>query len=297
MTSIVSHVIEFNDKSDSVRLLQRALREKVNVKLNVDSHFGIRTKEALIDFQLMNKLTPNGEYKDKTKELLDKYINERFLQDWMYDLVADIVNRNPTEFKTVAKAIAMVESRSEGFFADGSVSILFERHIFHRQLFNSIMDNPKLLDKVAKVVGKTISNNDTFEALKLLSNKYPAICNHLSGGYVGGMAEYKRLNVAKEIHEISAYNSASFGLYQIMGFNAKLCGFEHGLEMYKAMETSEFYHLLAFAKFLESNPVIYKHFKNKDYPAMARVYNGPAYAKNKYDLKLAMAVKKITNTA
>ncbi len=42
--------------------------------------------------------------------------------------------------------------------------------------------------------------------------------------YLGGVHEYKRLELAKEIDGECALKSASWGMFQIMGFNHRLCG-------------------------------------------------------------------------
>ncbi|MGA0525154.1 N-acetylmuramidase domain-containing protein, partial [Escherichia coli] len=53
----------------------------------------------------------------------------------------------------------------------------------------------------------------------------PNIVNPKPGGYVGGAGEWDRLARAIEINRPAALESASWGLFQIMGFHWKLLGF------------------------------------------------------------------------
>ena len=94
------------------------------------------------------------------------------------------------------KAFAKVESRGTGFLPDGKPVILFERHIFHRLLKQ-----------------KGLSCDDT------------SICATKAGGYLGGSKEHGRLEKAVKIDRDSALQSASWGMFQVMAFNWKLCGY------------------------------------------------------------------------
>jgi len=55
------------------------------------------------------------------------------------------------------------------------------------------------------------------------------------------------------------------------------------------MTISESEHLKAFIKFLLGSPKRLAAIRNKDWPSLARYYNGPDYAKFRYDTKLATA--------
>ena len=80
------------------------------------------------------------------------------------------------------------------------------------------------------------------------------------------------------------------GLFQIMGFNYRECGFTSVQEFVNVMCTSEGEHLRAFVNFINSQGFA-KFLKNKEWSNFARGYNGPDYAENKYDEKLAAAYK------
>lgn len=48
-------------------------------------------------------------------------------------------------------------------------------------------------------------------------------------------------------------------------------------------------------EFIKRNPIMKNALMNRDWAAFARAYNGPAYAKNRYDQKLAAAYARATS--
>lgn len=162
-------------------------------------------------------------------------------------------------------AVTEVESNGDGFLPTGEPKILFERHWMY-----------KLLKQAGKSV-KDVPVN---------------IANSTRGGYLGGAAEHTRLQKAITYDRDCALQSTSWGLFQIMGFNYKACGYKTIQEFINAMYGSEGTQLLAFVGFVKSNPSMHAALKKKDWAGFAAKYNGPAYAENKYDVKLSNAYKK-----
>lgn len=156
------------------------------------------------------------------------------------------------------KAVDAVESRGSGFYGTGEPTILFERHIFHR-LTNGKFDRT-----------------------------HPSISNKAAGGYgsAAGTHQHGKLQKAAALDRNAALQSASWGRFQIMGFNHKLAGHDTVQSFINAMYRSELDQLMAFVDFLKSAGLV-KHLRNKDWNAFARGYNGPAYAKHGYHTKLA----------
>jgi len=107
--------------------------------------------------------------------------------------------------------------------------------------------------------------------------------------YKGGVEEWDRLNRAIEINEDAALCSASFGMFQLMGYQHLKCGCDSVQDFASKMEESEVSQLTLFANFLKSNPAMLKALSNHDWVSFARLYNGPTYAQNRYDDKLAKA--------
>jgi len=163
----------------------------------------------------------------------------------------------------VIKAVAEVESRGDGFLPDGRPKILFEAHIF------GSLTKYKYVDTHPNICSKTWNKSL----------------------YKGGAKEYERLEEAMKLDKEAALKSASWGKFQIMGFNHKLCGWDTVESFVDDMYKSEFEHLKAFIGFIKANNLI-KYLKNKDWASFARGYNGPKYKENQYDIKLENAYKK-----
>jgi len=106
--------------------------------------------------------------------------------------------------------------------------------------------------------------------------------------YKGGSAEYDRLNAAAELDADAAPCAASWGLFQIMGENHKDLGFATVGDMIDAFKVSERAQLEGFVAFCHANGLV-ESLADHDWATFARRYNGPSYAVNSYDTKLATA--------
>ena len=155
-------------------------------------------------------------------------------------------------------ALLAVESKGCGFLPDRRPIILFERHVFHK---------------------RTRGRHDA---------GHPGISNSVPGGYAGLAREYPRLEEAMALDRTAALMSASWGAGQVMGFNHEAAGFADVETMVQAMHESETAQLAAVASFLTANRMV-PLLRAKDWSALARAYNGPSFAKNKYDVRLAGA--------
>ena len=154
-------------------------------------------------------------------------------------------------------AILAVETKGFGYFSDKRPKILFERHIFHKRTGGRF----------------SASHSD--------------ISNRASGGYLGGPAEYQRLKRAMLLDRQAALESASWGLGQVMGFNAVGIGYASAEAMVNAFVDSEDAQLAGCAAFITSRPALQRAFDQRDWARVAFFYNGESYRKNKYDAKLA----------
>ncbi len=161
------------------------------------------------------------------------------------------------------KAIAEQESKGAGFTSDGRVKILFERHWFH------------------------------YFTKGRYDNSHPNISNADPGGYGSSASQYGRFSEAFELNANAAMKSASWGAYQIMGFNYVAAGFASVGDFVDAMKQGEVEQMEAFI-----NYVLFNHLddelRRKDWAGFARGYNGANYKINKYDTKIAAAYKKFS---
>jgi peptidoglycan hydrolase-like protein with peptidoglycan-binding domain len=161
-------------------------------------------------------------------------------------------------------AVTSVETRSCGFFPSRRPQILYERHVFHRL------------------------TNGAFDATA------PALSNPTAGGYdQPSNDQYARLEAAMALDEQAALRSASWGIGQVMGFNAAAAGFADVDAMVAAFLDGEDAQLDAAATFIASQGLA-QALQGQDWAGFARGYNGPSFAVNDYDGKLRLAHARFT---
>lgn len=112
----------------------------------------------------------------------------------------------------------------------------------------------------------------------------------IKNGVEGQAAEWTAFKAALVINPKAAYESTSWGLGQIMGFNHKLAGYASAKEMVDDFSTGEYKQLLGMINFIKNQPLMYKALKEKDWLTFARLYNGPK--QKGYDTKLKFAYDK-----
>jgi hypothetical protein len=148
-----------------------------------------------------------------------------------------------------------------GFRVDRRPQILFERHIFRKYTKGRFNDVAPDISGPAGGYG-------------LLSEQYGKLENALA------------LCAKAKLGQEPALQSASWGMGQVMGFNYDVAGYKSALRMVQAMVRSEDAQLASMAGFLKANGLADK-MRKKDWAGFARMYNGPRYWQNRYDVKLA----------
>lgn len=168
----------------------------------------------------------------------------------------------------VIKAVAEVESSGDGFLPTGHPKILFEPHVFWKELLKRNI-SPGLITGASDIL-------------------YP---NWTTGKYGKTSAQPERLKRAIAINKEAALSSASWGKFQIMGYNYGLAGFADVDSFVAAMHIDEDQHLHAFVNFVKNKNLV-DELQRKDWAGFAKGYNGAGYKENKYDEKLAAAYNK-----
>lgn len=268
--------IRYRSNGPEVHFLEQLLT-KIGYNVFVSNYFGLDTHRAVLNFQQKNNLVIDGIVGVKTWSKLlaaeQEFIkfNNKLLSE--QDLI-DFAIQYDLEIATV-KAVNEIESSGKGFLIDGRPKILFEGHVFWKELQKRNINPETLLNDQSKNV-----------LYKKWTKTY----------YLGGAKEYSRLEEAahlldsKEVHD-AAYCSASWGAFQIMGYHYQSLGYADIDNYVEKMFDHEREHLKAFGKFLKINNLII-HLQNKNWVKFARGYNGPAYTINKYDEKLKKAYVK-----
>lgn len=270
--------IRLKSRGSSVAFLQELLA-KIGYEIPSSGYFGIETETAVKDFQKKNQLVVDGEVGVKTWTLLfDKTkpassLGNKFLSE--EDLI-DFADKYQVELAAV-KAVNEVESSGKGFLVDGRPKILFEGHVFWKELISRSIKP----DEFANSSNQTVLYKDATHK-----------------NYLGGPKEYERLEQAATISSDpkfreAALASASWGSYQVMGFHAVSLGYSSVQQFVDEMNKHERDHLEAFGRYILKNRCLV-HLQNKSWAKFAKCYNGAGYAKNKYDEKLAKAYLKFS---
>lgn len=170
------------------------------------------------------------------------------------------------------RAVCEVEAPNGGFVEDGTGRpvVLFEGHKFH-----------------ALTGGRFSEAHPAISFRRWDRRKYATGSNQTARQ----RGEWDRLAQAVALDRDAALQSASWGRFQIMGFNHEAAGHLTVQSFVNAMYQSEGAQLDAFVGFVRANglaPALRTH----DWRTFARKYNGSAYAANRYDAKLAQAYTK-----
>ena len=276
--------LKHKSQGEAVYILEELL-VRLGYEVQVSQFFGADTKAAVMDFQLKNDLVVDGIVGAKTwskliaRDQQFSLFNNKFLSE------ADIrhfAERLDLEL-AVVKAVNSVESRGKGFLVDGRPVILFEGHVFWKELSKRGIDpNEHLSEKCQNILYQSWTKIH----------------------YQGGSGEYTRLEKAAgmsdrpEFHD-AAYCSASWGAFQIMGYHYKSLGYASIDHFVSQMYDHEREHLNAFGKFISINRMggkaLVEWLREKDWANFARGYNGAEYQQNKYDLKLQQAYHTFTH--
>lgn len=226
------------------------------------------SKTALQEF-LNNKgagLTVDGAIGPKTKAAIMKLFANTGAPAITSGQITAIANRLGCSAKQV-QAFAKVESNGGGFLKSGHPKILWERHYFWRRI----------------------------------RIKIPLISNPAPGGYTldanrnGINDSWEKLLDGCARDPVAAFESCSWGKFQIMGAHWKALGYRSVFEFAWSMRESELGHYKAFEAFIRVNglaPLLRKVSTNPaDNVPLVRRYNGKGYAKNRYHIKLAEAMR------
>lgn len=155
------------------------------------------------------------------------------------------------------KAVAQVESLQAPFDKKGRPTILYERHKFRKYTHGRFNDSHPELSGPAGNYGNS----------------------------------WTKLEEALTLDEEAALMSASWGQFQIMGFNYELAGFDSVEGFVEAIVADVDNHLIAFVDFVLSRNLD-RPLRALNWRKFALGYNGSNFRKNRYDEKMAQAYAK-----
>lgn len=258
-----------------VMVMQRRLKAR-GFAVTVDGLYGPATTKAVRDFQASVDLVADGIAGEKTQLALLDAGDPKSLKHSDIQRAAQALGVNAES----VMAVNEVESAGRGFGVNGRPKVLFERHVFHRLISASLAES--------------LGEAEAAAHLKKLETAFPDVLNKSPGGYVGGSEEHARLALAASIDPALAPQAASWGLFQIMGYHWSRLGYESPGDFVQRMSHSEGDQLDAFVRFIQTDDALLAALKARKWANFARIYNGPAYKKNLYDVKLQRAYERHT---
>ena len=163
-------------------------------------------------------------------------------------------------------AVIEVETKGGGFDKLRRPRILFEPHVFWRNL--------------------------TAAKQKIAAAQGLAYAKWKSGAYGPESEQYSRLFRAIAIDETAALAACSWCLGQILGENYRLAGYASPQAMVTAFVAGgEAEQLAAMIRFIKASGLD-DELRRHDWAGFAKGYNGAGYKANAYDTKLAVAYAK-----
>lgn len=191
---------------------------------------------------------------------------------------ADIIRLTEEDYREVAemlgvetaaiKAVVDIEAgkQHQGFFAPGKPLVNFDLSMFRRH---------------ARRNGINLSR---------YSRSHAVVFSSPNARRYGSTqaAQQERLRIARTIDNRTAVEGTFWGMFQIGGFNWRLCGCESIDDFVERMSRSERDQLELFASFIKSSGLL-PALKNKNWSAFARRYNGASYASRGYHTRMAAA--------
>jgi len=199
-------------------------------------------------------------------------------QSELHDIQTEILRLTEQDYQEVAeildvetaaiKAVVDIEAgkQHQGFFAPGKPLVNFDLSMFRQHARRNGINLSRYSKSHATVFSR------------------PNARRHGSTQ----AAQQERLRLARTIDNKTGIEGTFWGMFQIGGFNWKLCGCSSINEFVEKMSRSERDQLDLFANFIK-NCGLDKHLRAKNWSAFAKRYNGTSYAARGYHTRLAQA--------
>lgn len=169
------------------------------------------------------------------------------------------------------KATAAVESPQGAYDKEGRLPFLPEKHKFWRNL--------------------PASKRPKAERQRLAHRSWSRRTQYKGLGGTGSEARWKRLRDMANIDEAAALKSCSWGAYQILGENYRMCGYKSAQQFVLAMADSQRAQDEAFCSYIQSAQLI-DELRDGDLRGFIRGYNGPGQV-DYYLSKIAIKYKSL----
>ena len=254
--------------------VQQVLSRLLLYRGPVDGATNDALREAVWLFRYRWNMPVSSDLDDPLMERLDLALNA-WIHPHPKDLRAVVTDPpSDTDYARLAsdykldgatiRAIARVEG-GNAFASDGRLTIVFEPSFFSR-----------------RTSGRFDATNPGVSNRRFGANR-PATHE----------ARWAQFEEAYALDPTAAYESASYGAMLIMGFQKGTAGFEAAGEYARFMCQSEVNQIEALLRFARVQNLI-EALQRHDWARFARRYNGPGYARSRYDVRLADAYAEIS---
>lgn len=159
------------------------------------------------------------------------------------------------------RAFVQVEAAGRPYDRHGRPTMLFEPHVFYRNLKGEERD-------------RAVAAGLAYEKWR---RDYPP-------------ESYTRLFEAVKINEDAALKSCSIGLSQVLVENHSMVGYPTPQAMWQAFMDDEEEHIESMVRYILATGID-DDIRAERWETVARVYNGPGFKRNGYDTKLAAAFR------
>ncbi len=272
----MSVILRNGDTGPQVAAVQTALNAKISAGLKADGIFGKGTEAAVIKFQSANKLNPDGIVGPTTLRVLGvnfapdpvKPTGDKTRVLGVADFIA--AGKELGCPPSMVHALSLKETKGKPFLPDGRPVILFERHQFYKRMKDRALA-AKLAETERDICHPSMKNFKNANAVDR---------------YQGGVKEWDFLERAMRYDRKAALESASYGQFQVMGFNAVPIGYKTVDEFVELQGQDVYQHLEAMVRFIKATPLALRGMRNKNFQQVAEGYNGKGYAANRYDVVL-----------
>jgi hypothetical protein len=172
-------------------------------------------------------------------------------------------------------AVAQVEAGGRrGFAADGRPIVRYELHIFQGRTGGTYHRTHPHLSQPTRAAGNPFHHGGQ-----------PNEWSLIHGAMILRDGANRRAS--------DAWQSTSWGMFQVMGFNFAPVGWPNINDFVADMFRSEGQHLRAFIGYCNANH-LNGHIQRHDWAAFANGYNGHEYAANNYDTNIGAAYNRIS---
>lgn len=172
-------------------------------------------------------------------------------------------------------AFSKVECKREPFDSDGFPAILYERHVFYRNV---------------------VDHHGRRQA-KEWAEKYPTICaskGYGRGGYGSYAGQRKKFSKAFALCNDCAMEACSWGPFQELGENWEDYGFQNVGKFVDTMKDGLYGACIVFIRSIKARGLVVPMLNHR-YATIAEKYNGKGYKQFAYDKQIQEAFEKAKN--